>query len=299
MDDNKSTILLVDDDPMNLEILSSVLGKQYNLIIARGGKQALNIIQVGEIPNLVLLDIMMPDLDGYSVCTLLKSEEATKDIPIIFISAMGQSGDEAEGFNLGAVDYIKKPFVPAIVLARVETHLKLANSLKKIKELYSKSTIMNRLIQYKNHQIQMILNHSGEGYFVIDPDLIVQSEHSKECDHIFGFEIAGKNVMDIFTDFTGFKRNTEKDLFQPLFSLSDHDLEEQSQSYLKRLPKEVGKAGEVFQVRYSLILTENIGKRLLMVLKNTTERKQLQQHLDVALQKLDTIKNIAANITIQ
>lgn len=195
MDDNRSTILLVDDDLMNLEILSSVLGKQYNLIVARGGKQALDVIESGKIPNLVLLDIMMPDLDGYSVCTLFKSEEATKDIPIIFISAMGQSGDEAEGFNLGAVDYIKKPFVPSIVLARVETHLKLANSLKEIKELYSKSTIMNRLIHYKNHQIQMILNHSGEGYFVLDSDLIVQSEHSKECDLIFGFEIAGKNLL--------------------------------------------------------------------------------------------------------
>lgn len=79
-----------------------------------------------------------------------------------------------------------------------------------------------------------------------------------------------------------------------MFSLSDDDLKDKSQEYLNHLPKEVEKSGDVFEVRYAMIMTENIGKRLLMVLKNTTEKKQLQQHLQVAQKKLDTIKDIAS-----
>src|SRR6056297_1467412 len=149
MTEKRYSILLVDDELINIEILSALLRGKYDLLIAKGGKSALNIIGEGNLPDLILLDIMMPDLDGYSVCTLLKSDENTKDLPVIFISAMGQSVDEEVGLNLGAVDYIKKPFVPSIVLTRIETQLKLASSLKELKDLYSRSTIMNRLIKYK------------------------------------------------------------------------------------------------------------------------------------------------------
>ncbi|HRW34403.1 MAG TPA: response regulator [Thermotogota bacterium] len=296
MDQKKSTILLVDDDLMNLTILSSLLEEKYNLMIARGGKQALDIIETGPLPDLVLLDIMMPDLDGYSVCTLLKSEEATKDIPVIFISAIGHSMDEEEGLNLGAVDFIKKPFVPSIVLARVDTQLKLANSLRELKDLYSKSTIMNRLIKYKNHQIEMILNHSGEGYMVLDQDLIVQSEYSKECDKIFGFEISGKRILEVFNGFSGYDPKADTEILTELFELSDRELREKVDVYLELLPEELEKAGQIYNVRYNMIMTENIGKRLLIVLKNITEKKQLQQRLDDERKKLRMIVNIVTNI---
>lgn len=296
MNKKQSTILLVDDDLMNLKILSSLLGEEYNLMVAHGGKQALDFIEEGQLPDLILLDIMMPDLDGYSVCTLLKSEEATKDIPVIFISAVGQSVDEEEGLSLGAVDFIKKPFVPSIVLARVNTQLKLANSLRELKDLYSKSTIMNRLIKYKNYQIEMILNNSGEGYLVLDQDLIVQSEHSKECDKIFGFEIGGKNVLEVFNGFSGYDPKADPDILTELFRLSDRELREKSDVYLELLPEELEKSGEIFNVRYSMIMTENIGKRLLVVLKNITEKKQLQKRLDDEREKLRMIVNIVSNV---
>jgi len=296
MERKQRTILLVDDDLMNLKILTSVLGTKYNLLVAQGGKKALEMIEVAKLPDLILLDIMMPDLDGYSVCTLLKSEEATKDIPVIFISAMGQDVDEEVGLSLGAVDFIKKPFSLSIVLARVENQLKLANSLKELKELYSKSTIMNRLIKYKNHQIEMILNHSGEGYLMIDPDLVIQSEHSKECYKIFGYEISGKNVLAVFSDFTGFNRIVDEEVFKELFCLSNQELKQKSDVYLELLPDELKKNGEIYHVRYSVIMTEHIGKRLLIVLKNITEKRQLQHRLDVERQKLRMIVNIVSNV---
>src|SRR6056297_162683 len=135
----QSSILIADDSPANLKILSSLLKDYYKLRIANGGQMALDIIKKGKIPDLILLDIMMPDIDGFSVCKILKENETTKDIPVIFISALDEKGDEEKGLKLGAVDYITKPFVPSIVLTRVNTQLKLSHSIKETKRLYNES----------------------------------------------------------------------------------------------------------------------------------------------------------------
>ena len=296
MEEKRNTILLVDDEPMNLKILSSLLKKKYTLMIANGGKKALEIIEQGKFPDLILLDIMMPDLDGYSVCTLLKSDENTKDIPIMFISAMDQPVDEEEGLSLGAVDYIKKPFVPSIVLARVETQLKLSKSIQKLKNHNSSSTIMNRLVKYKNNQIEMILNNSGEGFLIIDSDFTVQSEHSRECDVIFGYDISGKNILEILSEFSGFDQEVDEEVLRELFGLSDQELAEKSDVYIELLPVELNKSGEVFSVRYSMIISDHLEKRLLIVLRNITEKKHLQKKLEDEHQKLRMIVNIASNL---
>ncbi len=120
----RKTILIVDDEPNNLNVLKQILGSEYNLMFANNGQKALEIVYKHK-PNLILLDIMMPNLDGYHVCEVLQSSEETQSIPVIFVTAMGDIEDEARGFDVGAVDYIMKPISAPIVQRRVRTHLSL------------------------------------------------------------------------------------------------------------------------------------------------------------------------------
>jgi two-component system sensor histidine kinase/response regulator len=121
----KGNILIVDDTPANLRLLSSMLADQgYKVRSVISGQMALTAAQAAP-PDLILLDIRMPDMNGYDVCERLKSDEDTRDIPIIFISAMDATEDKVKAFNVGGVDYVTKPFQLEEVLARVETHLSI------------------------------------------------------------------------------------------------------------------------------------------------------------------------------
>ena len=118
-------ILLVDDNTTNLQLLHETLdGLGYKLLIAKNGKTALAIAHKAR-PSLILLDIMMPEMDGYEVCRRLKADESTSQIPIIFITALVDEEDEAKGLSMGAVDYLTKPINPELVRARVRNHLEL------------------------------------------------------------------------------------------------------------------------------------------------------------------------------
>jgi len=121
----KKTVLVVDDAPANIQVVNSILKDTYKVRIATNGAKALELVGVAPPPDLILLDIMMPGIDGYEVCTRLKNDAATKDIPVIFLTGQTETADETRGFDVGAVDYIHKPFSPAVVKARVQTHLVL------------------------------------------------------------------------------------------------------------------------------------------------------------------------------
>lgn len=123
--DNKRKILIVDDQPANIHALGKLLKDDYQVLAATSGAKALDIAASTPPPDLILLDIMMPEMDGYEVCRRLKANEHTHDIPVIFVTAKDSTEDEEMGFSLGAVDYISKPFRPTIVRARVKTHMSL------------------------------------------------------------------------------------------------------------------------------------------------------------------------------
>lgn len=135
MDKNNTateSILLVDDNPTNLQVLFQTLdGVNCKLLVAKSGEMALSIAAKA-LPDLILLDIMMPGIDGYEVCRQLKSKPATADIPVIFLSALGDTEDKVKGLQLGAVDYITKPFQPNEVIARVNTHLTIHRLKKEV-----------------------------------------------------------------------------------------------------------------------------------------------------------------------
>ncbi len=123
----KQTVLIVDDVKTNITVLAELLQEDWDVRVAVNGESAINIATGGSKPDIILLDVMMPDIDGYEVCRRLKLLPETQDIPVIFITAMDQDEDEERGLKLGAIDYVTKPFKPAIVKARIKNHLELKN----------------------------------------------------------------------------------------------------------------------------------------------------------------------------
>ncbi len=128
--ETKSTILLVDDEKINLKVLSNLLKDDYVLKLAIKGEQALKLAQEAPIPDLIILDVLMPEMDGYQVIKLLKANEITRNIPVIFVTALNGSADEEQGLKLGAVDYITKPYSQSIVKIRVRNHLLFIRQFK-------------------------------------------------------------------------------------------------------------------------------------------------------------------------
>lgn len=148
---DKQTLLLVDDEPTNLRVLRTVLQDDYRLLFAKSGEEALQLVQQQQ-PDLMLLDVMMPGMTGYDVCARLKASPATQRLPVIFVTALKDEVDETKGFAVGAVDYITKPISPAVVRARVKTHLSLvrADELK-----HTRLQVIQRLgraAEYKDNE---------------------------------------------------------------------------------------------------------------------------------------------------
>jgi len=131
----RARILIVDDERMNLKVLTDLLKDEYTLILARNGKQALNYAFLEPRPDLILLDVIMPEMGGYEVIRKLKEDNKTKDIPVIFITALDSVEDEENGLKLGAIDYIAKPFSPPIVKMRIHNYIRFVHQHKLLDKL--------------------------------------------------------------------------------------------------------------------------------------------------------------------
>ncbi|MBF0438237.1 MAG: hybrid sensor histidine kinase/response regulator [Magnetococcales bacterium] len=151
MSEESEKILIVDDEKINIDILVELLGDDYKIVVAKNGEQALKRANTTPRPDLILLDIMMPDIDGFEVCSRLKSDEATSAIPIIFITGKDSTQDETRGLELGAVDFIRKPFNPTVTLARIQTHLMLQRQKKRLLEL---NELKNTFIGMAAHDLR-------------------------------------------------------------------------------------------------------------------------------------------------
>lgn len=145
------TLLLVDDEPSNLHVLKQILQGDYHLLFAKDGKKALELSRQKQ-PDLILLDVMMPELSGYEVCIQLKQDQQTAKIPVIFISALTDIIDETHGFSVGAVDYITKPVNPSTVRARVATHLSLVSTEELQETQLEIIQRLGRAAEYKDNE---------------------------------------------------------------------------------------------------------------------------------------------------
>ncbi len=192
-DIRNSRILVVDDTDFNLIILSAILDREYGVLTATAGPQAIAIAGA-ERPDLILLDIMMPDMDGFEVCRALKADAATRDIPIIFITALKGAEHTSQGFAVGAVDYITKPFDDTEILARVKTHL----SLRKTQQALERQNALLQETIAKQHlginlakQIMALINGTPPRYVLLDEGLALRVAaltspcHAEGGDHYF------------------------------------------------------------------------------------------------------------------
>lgn len=175
----KPLILIVDDVPKNLQVLGTILKeKEYEVAAATGGKQALTMVEA-RMPELILLDVMMPDPDGFETCKTLKDSGKTKNIPIIFLTAKTEAEDIVQGFEAGAVDYITKPFNRAELLARVHTHLALQQAQQEIIQLEKQNAVFAMAVT-AGHEVNQPLT-ALQGYFdlyksTLAPDRVTEKQ---------------------------------------------------------------------------------------------------------------------------
>lgn len=226
------TVLIVDDEVTNIKVLTALLCAELEILFATNGRAALEIAR-SKTPDLVLLDIMMPDQDGYEVCRNLKSDPQTEHIPVIFVTAKDQEQDEAEGFEAGAIDFITKPFSPSIVKARIFNHLELIgqrNTLKLMSEKLERyHERVDRELQTARETQTFLLPNTATLKSLYDTHRLYIDSHFEPCSELGGDYWGTKGleqdqVAVLIADFSGHGVNAALNTFR-LHALLDYDLD--------------------------------------------------------------------------
>ncbi len=184
--ESKPTVLIVDDQPVNIQALSNLLKDTYRIIVANNGIKALELALGTIAPTLILLDVTMPDMDGYEVCRRLKNNEDTQGIPVIFVTGRNTAEDEEEGFAIGASDYICKPFQPMVVRARVRTQVNLKVRTDKLKmlALYDGLTNIHNRRAFEEHYKKLWDACNRNNQFITV--MMIDIDHFKEYNDNYG-----------------------------------------------------------------------------------------------------------------
>lgn len=206
---NKNIILAVDDQPNNLKVIAGVLGDEYQLSIANNGHNALKILDK-LVPDLILLDIMMPGMDGFEVCHEIKLRPQLKDIPVIFLTAKTEISDIVKAFEAGAVDYIFKPFNPLEVKARVNSQLQLFHTSRQLKELNYKLAVSQQELELTNVKLEMLNKQKDKFFSVIAHDLKTPFNNVIALTGLISESLASKEQESLLEYVTMLRNTTDK-----------------------------------------------------------------------------------------
>ncbi|MGH1395851.1 MAG: ATP-binding response regulator [Trichormus sp.] len=287
----QGVILIVDDTPINLEMLFDFLANTgYTVLVAEDGESALARAEYAP-PDLILLDILMPGIDGFETCRRLQSNELTKDIPVIFMTALSETVDKVKGLSLGAVDYITKPLQHEEVLARVKLHLRLRNLTKQLRT-------QNQLLAVEIEERKQAENKLREQAALLDittDAVLVKDLHqhicfwSKGAENLYGWqseEVIGKNVSEFL-----YSPETLPQLQNVLHSLTESDFWYGELHQLTRQGKKI-----IVASRWNLMRDEH-GKPQSILTVNTdiTDKKQLENQF-LRAQRLESIGTLAGGI---
>ncbi len=253
----KKKILLVDDTESNIEILVDLLDRKYNLLEAFDGQTAIDMANKN-IPDLILLDVMMPNMDGYEVCKKLKKNKKTKNIPIIFITGKTDEDSIGKAYKIGAADYIGKPFKAKELKARIKTQLKIQTLICDVKQ--------------KTNKVTTLLNNAGQGFLVFDKNFIIDDKYSKECEKYLGSNMAFKDISNIL-----FENNKKADKFKhwiaDAVNMKDSIMQD---SMITLLPNEIILNRRALKLEYKILED----KKVMLILTNITDKKKLEKKFE-------------------
>jgi two-component system, LuxR family, sensor kinase FixL len=268
----KGEILVVDDNPDNIKLLTGLLvDQEYKVRVAVDGKQALKSVAMQE-PELILLDIKLPEMDGYDVCRQLKADEHTRDIPILFISGLEMPEDRIKGFDVGGVDYITKPFEKDEVLARVRTHLELHSMQLHLEQLIRTRTAeleqSNEKLLISERRYRTLIDQASDAIFLIDPQGNILEANVAACS-MQGYSQDELQILNL-TDISMTALDIMQAELQEIF-ITKHAFFESTHRR---------KDGTIFPVEVSLGTVELEGNEMILAMvRDITERKQAEESL--------------------
>ncbi|MGI0484022.1 response regulator [Pantanalinema rosaneae CENA516] len=287
-----STILIVDDTPANLNLLFDFLRDVgFKVLVAQSGKSALQKVEYAK-PDLILLDILMPEMDGFATCQILKSQQATQDTPIIFMTALSETVDKVKGFQLGAVDYITKPFQQEEVLARIQLHLNLRNLTRQVQE---QNTQLEQQIQERIQVEAQLRQREAQLRLITDALPVMISYIDRH--HCYRFvnrgyeewfqlpreELQNRHMRDLIGE----------SLYQELLPKLTLALAGQTVTYENTLPRQ----GKLYNLEITYVPhyegSEVQGAYVLI--QDVTERKQLERQL-LRSQRMESLGTLASGI---
>jgi two-component system sensor histidine kinase ChiS len=226
-DFKKPKVLIVDDTPENIQVLMGTLKDDYAIVAAINGEKALKLAETEPRPEIILLDIMMPGMDGFEVCKRLKADDDTREIPVIFLSALDDTANKVKGFSVGAVDYISKPFQPQEVLVRVNTHLTLSRLKQSLAEKNDELRVYNEKLEERVRERTAELASLNAVYERFVPREFIELLQKKSILEIrLGDQVSQKMVV-MFADIRGWTSLLEKMTPQEAFKFIN--------AYLKRV----------------------------------------------------------------
>ncbi|MCL2718040.1 MAG: diguanylate cyclase [Lachnospiraceae bacterium] len=290
----KNKILIVDDDKANLDVLNHILKNDYTVYVAKSGEMAVKRA-VSDQPDLILLDIIMPDMSGYDVLKVLKEDETTKSIPIIFITALNSSADEERGFLLGAVDYIVKPFNNSVLKARIRIHIKALEQARAI-ENFGTADVLTEIANRRQFDERLacewdeaLRNQKSLSLLSIDIDMMQQYNQT------YGYLQGDVLLQTIAKEFYRFLRS-EDDLVartggeEFAFILPDTDLKTATD-----LAREIHHAVEIMEIPSMGTLTTQITVSIGIATKTPTAGEEALILLEEANKELSRAQDAGGN----